>query len=201
MTVNPAGITVALIDALAYLVPGLVAAEIFYALAARVKPGVFGQIAHALIFMVAAQLLVGLLSIPSDLASLQLIASFAVAFLLALVLSLVLKHDLFHRLMRLCRITKESSFPSIWYSAFANTEPGFVVLHLKDGSRLYGWPREWPSRSDADYFRMEDPEWLPEDPAADGASAGSQPGAWMLVPVTLVELVEYVPCDNTSQED
>ena len=39
----------------------------------------------------------------------------------------------------------------------------YVVLHLKDERRLYGWPIEWPSDPNKGHFVLELAIWLPDD--------------------------------------
>ncbi len=36
----------------------------------------------------------------------------------------------------------------------------YVVLHLKDERRLYGWPIEWPSLHDRGHFLLVQASWL-----------------------------------------
>jgi hypothetical protein len=36
----------------------------------------------------------------------------------------------------------------------------YVVLHLKDERRLYGWPIEWPSVPDRGHFLLVQASWL-----------------------------------------
>jgi len=57
--------------------------------------------------------------------------------------------------------TRESSYASEWFSAFLNIT--YVVLHLKDERRLYGWPIEWPSEPHNGHFLITDAAWLDGD--------------------------------------
>jgi hypothetical protein len=39
----------------------------------------------------------------------------------------------------------------------------FVILHLRDGRRLYGWPKEWPIEPDRGQFYVMLPSWIGAD--------------------------------------
>lgn len=113
--------------------------------------------------------------------------SFALAMLVAVQLGHMLAYfannDLYHRFLRnddlertpwlswvrslkllrwLTGITKRTSYPSEWFSAF-NHGGQWILLHLKDGRRLFGWPCEWPDHCDSGHFVLMRPEWILED--------------------------------------
>jgi len=67
--------------------------------------------------------------------------------------------DKLHSLLRRYNITFRTSYPSEWYSAFVANQR-FVILHLSDGRRLYGWPVEWPDQPDKGHFLIDQPEWI-----------------------------------------
>ena len=113
---------------------------------------------------------------------LSVMVSVALAFLAAYVLN----NDVVHRVLRRIRITRETSYPSEWYSTFARHEC-YVVLHMKGQRRLFGWPEEWPSRPDEGHFRVAEGEWLENDgrTPAEGVAA-------ILIPAGEVEMVEFM---------
>ena len=39
----------------------------------------------------------------------------------------------------------------------------YVVLHLRGGKRLYGWPVLWPNRHDSGHFIFSQPAWFLDD--------------------------------------
>jgi len=85
--------------------------------------------------------------------------------------------------------TWRTSFPSEWYSAFSRREQ-YVVLHLADDRRLYGFPEEWPDQSDAGHFVITEAEWL-----VDGDGEGRLPIPHVeaiLIPASKVEMVEFM---------
>ena len=159
------------VTVLAFLLPGLVASAVFYSLTAYPRPNEFGYITQALAFTVAAQAVTWIVLALASLAwasdswpsGVETVVSVCSAVLLATVMAWVVNHDIAHGVLRFVRITKETSYPTEWYSAFHRYDKGFVVLHLKGGRRLYGWPQEWPSRPGQGHFIIAQGEWLTED--------------------------------------
>lgn len=163
-----------MIPLLQYLIPGFLAAWIFYSLTAFKRPDTFGQIVQALIFTLVIQALVASLgylflligikgaSVGVWDAKAKTAWSIIIAVVLGLVSCYIANSDRLHNWLRNKGISRQTSFPSEWYSAFS-TRPRFVVLHLLDGRRLYGWPAEWPSEPTKGQFVIEDPCWLNEE--------------------------------------
>jgi hypothetical protein len=83
--------------------------------------------------------------------------------------------------------TSRTSYPSEWFSTFTR-EKRWIVLHLMDGRRLYGWPEEWPDQPERGHFVMEQPEWL----LPDGRRASLEQVSKLLVPSSKVEMIEFV---------
>lgn len=162
------------IPLLQYLIPVFLTAWIFYSLTAFKRPDTFGQIVQALIFtfVIHGAVLVikaGLLWIGSkgyaagvwDVKA-EASWSFVISVLLGFLSCFWATNDRLHEWLRNRNITKQTSFPNEWYSTFARHER-FVVLHLVDERRLYGWPTEWPSEPQSGQFVIEGPSWLDGD--------------------------------------
>ena len=96
-----------------------------------------------------------------------------VAVTLGVAASYVSNRDAVHRILRRLGVTRETSCPSVWYSAFSRHHGCYVVLHLQGQRRLFGWPEELPSRPNEGHIRIAEAEWLVEDErrAATGVSA------------------------------
>ena len=192
------------VNVLAFLLPGFVAAVIYYSLTSHPKPSAFERVIQALIFTAIIQAVVALLpdSIPT--AELDIGADapwdpvwpVAVAAAVALLVVITVNNDLAHGLLRRVRvrgvgITGETSYPSEWHSAFASFRGCYVVLHLTGERRLYGWPSEWPSDPRQGHFRITGGEWLTEEGALPLAGA-----AGILIPVSAVEMVEFIQANR-----
>lgn len=182
------------ISVLAFLLPGLVAAAVFYSLTSHPRPNQFGYVAQALAFTVASQAVAwAILALsPPALAAdswpegAETALSVLSAILLALLTAWTVNHDAAHKLLRRIGVTRETSYPSEWYSAFWHNEC-YVVLHLKGGRRLYGWPDEWPGSPERGHFIISEGEWLDGDERrpVTGVSV-------ILIPGPDVEMVEFM---------
>ena len=186
---------------LTFLLPGLVASAIFHSLTAHPKPSEFDRIVQALIFTTIVQAIVKGIPLVGSLAGAEPLwtedSEVAVAVVLAVIVALVAvyasNHDTLHGFLRWIRLTKETSYPSEWYSAFARNSDCYVVLHLKGERRLYGWPEEWPSRPDEGHFRIAEAEWLIEDESLPIIGV-----SMVLVPGEEVEMVEFLEIDASE---
>ena len=115
------------VGVLTFLLPGFVAAAIFHSLTSHPKPGAFDRVIQALIFTVIGQAIVALLlAIDSTvkeavhgIRNWELILSVLVAVILGLVASYASNRDTVHGILRRFGVTRETSYPSEWYSAFS----------------------------------------------------------------------------------
>ena len=183
------------VSVLTFLLPGFVAATIFYSLTSHPKPSEFGRIIQALAFTAVAQAAAWVVltlaelglqgrSTPEDLGT---IISTASAIVLALIASYSSNHDTAHRFLRRLGVTKETSYPSEWYSAFYRNADCYVVLHLKGNRRLYGWVEEWPGHPEQGHFIVAESEWL-----VGGARRPLTGVSTILIPGQEVEMVEFL---------
>jgi hypothetical protein len=127
-----------------------------------------------------------------------LLCSTLTALLLGILFSYLANNDRVHRLARYFGITRETSYASQWFRTFFHRIT-YVVLHLKDERRLYGWPIEWPSDPSRGHFVLEDVSWL----LADGAVKETKlPGVdAMLVNVKDVKWVEFMKIKSENADE
>ena len=185
---------------LAYLLPGFVAAAVFYSLTCWPRPGAFERIVSALIFTAIAQAATeyGLSFVDAGegveaAKEWRPLASVAAAVLLGLFAAFLSNTDILHGLLRKARVTRETSHPSEWYSTFAQLgSSSFVVLHLRDGRRIYGYAVEWPGNADKGHFQIAEPEWLGENNERIPAVGVSG----LLIPAVEVGMVEFLPVQD-----
>jgi hypothetical protein len=190
------------IKAISSLLTGFLAAWVFYGLTAHPKRSPFERVVQSLIFTTiiqgltavegwlhaAAATYVSLFTWTKDVA---FVASLLNALLLGLLFAYCANHDLCHSLLRYLCITKRTSYPSEWFSAF-NQKKRYVILHLEGGRRLYGWPVEWPDQPESGHFVMAEAEWLLDNneqlplPSVDT----------LLIPASTVEMVEIIKLPN-----
>ncbi len=158
---------------LQYLLPGFVAAWIFYSFTSFPKPSQFERVVQALIFTILIQAIVFItkkiflfLGARTKWSLFDnwnnhwdIICSIGFGMLLGIIFSYYTNNDKIHKKLRDWGITRESSYPSEWFGAFL-TNVTYVVLHFEDERRLYGWPIEWPSEPGNGYIVLEQASWL-----------------------------------------
>ena len=187
---------------LSFLLPGLVAVAVFHMFTSHPRPSEFERIVQALIFTILVQAiaelslwigrLLGHDALWGDKS--EIMVSVGIALVLGLIAVYFSNTDTLHGLLRFLRLTKETSYPSEWYSAFHHNPDCYVVLHLQGQRRLYGWPEEWPSRPDEGHFRIADGEWLVGDERipATGVTA-------IVVPASEVDMVEFLRMQSPEE--
>ena len=188
------------VEILTFLLPGFIAAAIFYSLTSHPRPSEFISVVHALIFTMVVQAIVFLLPLErlSELlgssAEAEILVSVPVALAMGMLASYVSNRDKLYAFLRWLRITRETSYPSEWYSSFANHEGCYVVLHLQGDRRLYGWVEEWPGQPDKGHFRLAEVSWVTEDSQStlDQVSA-------IVIPASQVEMVEFVQPESRDE--
>lgn len=119
------------------------------------------------------------------------ITSIFSASLVGFVFAYFANNDKFHRFVRFLGISKETSYPSEWFGVFSKNVT-YVVLHMKDGRRIYGWPTEWPSDPTKGHFSLEQASWLEE--STEKPITGVQ---FILIQVEDVKWVEFM--NNTRE--
>lgn len=174
---------------LSFLLPGFVAAWVFYGLTAHPKASSFERVVQALIFTAIVQAIVN--SFGEAVVGQLQAWSIAVAVLVGVVFAWFSNRCWLHQILQALGITKRTSFPSEWFSAF-NKDKRWVVLHLKGGRRLYGWPEEWPDQSESGHFVIDQPSWLLDD----GQIATLHTVERLLIGATDVEMVEFLKEEN-----
>ncbi len=163
---------------LKFLLPGFLTAWIFHAFTAYPKPSQFERVVQALIFTIFIQLMIFIVQSISffighyytfghwDDKS-TTITSYISSITLGLIFSFYANNDKFHNLLRQLKITKQSSYHCEWYGAFHDREKCRVVLNLKDGNRIYGWPYEWPSDPSKGHLVLTEAAWIDGDEYID----------------------------------
>jgi hypothetical protein len=196
------------------LLPGFVAAWLFYGLTAHPRLSPFERTIQALIFTGIIQVLVlafrevalllgNNLTIGVWTDNVFFVVSILEAVIVGACFSLFANKDWCHKWLRESRcfkwfdgVTRRSSYPSEWFSVF-DQEPRYVVLHLTGNRRLRGWPFAWPDHPDSGHFVMMEPKWLLED----GAETSVDTVYKMLVRAADVEMVEFLKRESEIADD
>ncbi|WP_182629850.1 DUF6338 family protein [Pantoea hericii] len=159
------------------LLPGFLTAWIFHAFTAYPKPSQFERVIQALIFTVFVQASIHLVkpvalwiggfhSFGSWDSTTTTFWSYVNAFVLGIAFSSLANNDKFHALMRLCKVTKQTSYHCEWFGTF-NSNITHVILHLTDDRRIFGWPEEWPADPEKGQFLLRNPSWVTESGYVD----------------------------------
>jgi len=186
------------VSLLQYLLPGFLVAWVFYGLTSHQKPSQFERVVQALIFTLAVRVLVFGERIvleylgqwkalrPWD-TDADLACSLFSAIVLGVMIAFTINTDRFHGALRDKGLSRRSAHPSEWCGTLSE-HARYVVLNLKDGRRLYGWPKVWPSDSEKGHFFITVPSWID----ADGKDHPLESIEGLLVNVTDVKWVEFL---------
>lgn len=166
-----------LIALLQYLAPGFVVAWVFFGLTSYNKPSQFERVVQALIFTVIVQLLVKieeslLLSIGEKISlgawteTSKLVAALSTALVCGFAFAFFANNDALHQFGRRLGFTSRTSHPCEWFGIFKGYQR-FVALHLKDGTRIFGWPQVWPSEPNTGHFFITSAIRIIEDSEQD----------------------------------
>lgn len=192
------------------LLPGFVAAWIFYGLTPHPKKSAFERVVQALIFTLFAETLANvtgsvLIFLGKRIVSVGLWTEEVAqgwrliwAIATGLLASVAANTNWFT-----CITTKEvgktkqlwsglpswlsrrTTYPSEWYSAFHRSS-GWVILHLTGGRRIRGWAEEYPDQPTSGHFSLMEAAWLLDDNFAVELTVTER----ILIPASEVELVE-----------
>jgi hypothetical protein len=183
------------VPVLYFLLPGFVAAWIFYGLTAHPKKETFERVVQALIFTVivkAMNIVIHSLwlvwQVKDDWsADAELVSSVCNSILLGVCFAAIANWDFAHFWLRKYGITKRTSYPSEWYSGFHRFRTD-VILHLKGERRLKGWADEWPDQCDKGHFLIQSPVWLDDE----GGMTPFTQVKRLMIPAREVEMVEFL---------
>lgn len=193
-----------IVSLLSYLLPGFIAVWVFYGLTSYPKPSQFERVVHALIFTVFVQFFINIFkwlfllfnqhvyALSQWTQNISLSMSVIFALVIGLIFARYANNDKIHALLRKLHFTKETAHPSEWFGAFSKNEK-YVVLHLKDGRRLYGWPEEWSSQPDKGHILISEAEWLVENDRIELKGVAN-----ILVPATEVVFIEFMALNNNN---
>ena len=164
------------IRVLKFLLPGFFAAWLFYLLTPHRKNSQFERVIEAFILTGVVQ---GSVLIVRTIAfgmhdkwdwklgtwteNRVLLLAMFIALVFGLVLVACANSDFPQSRLRKWGLTKETSYPTEWLSAFTGDDKRWVILNLADKHRLMGQLDEWPNYPDAGHFVLINPTWVDED--------------------------------------
>jgi hypothetical protein len=196
-----------LIVLLQYLLPGFLVAWICFGMTSHQKPSQFERVVQALIYALFVHFFVvveraAAVSIGKRInfgawnPEGELFASLITAITLGVLFSYLMNSDRLYGILRKFNLSTRSSHPSEWCTAF-DSKKTFVVVHMKDERRLYGWPHIWPSDPTKGHLFIVQGSWLrneqPESASGDEGIVGENKHEMqILVDVIEVKWVEFI---------
>jgi hypothetical protein len=72
------------------------------------------------------------------------------------------KFDLLHRFFRIIRVTNRTGRDSIWLDVFYDLKRT-VIVHMKDGRRLLGWPQYFSNKVGPAFLYLIKPSWIDKE--------------------------------------
>jgi hypothetical protein len=193
-------ITNELIALLTFLLPGFITSFLFYSLTSFPKKSEFEAVVIALIYTVIINAIVELLDKRFSIGEWNQLAKTGCSIIIALVIGLLwsglYNNDIMHKLLRLIRITKQTSYPSEWYGTFSETK-SYIILDLKDERRIMGWPAEWPNDPEKGHFVLEDARWLIVNQNGKSSAIPLETIDKIVIAVHNIEMVEFVKDEET----
>lgn len=185
-----------IVKAIFQMLPGFISAWIFYGLTAHARPTPFERVVQAFIFTMfseAVVIVMGKLFLLVGTWKSMGIWTEDTAFVWKVLTSIALgltfaclanTNKLHQRLPDW--ITKRTSYPSEWFSAFSRNKL-CVYLNLKGDRRIFGWAEEWPDEPGKGHFLLAMPEWILDDNTRVPLVGLER----ILVPAADVEIVEF----------
>jgi hypothetical protein len=174
------------------LFPGLITLQIIRALTIRDGLPISERIIQALLYTFLCHATWAAIGRLFGMDGVSLVGLACAAMFWGAFLSWLINSDKLHVFLRRMGLTKRTSRPNEWYNAFYRTEK-YVVVHLKDGRRVFGYPRIWPDTPNQGHLFIQEARWLREE---------GEPGeerTEMLICVQDVQFVEFVPHSRQLQ--
>ena len=206
------------LELLVYVFAGLVATWVYYGLVPAAKPSPFNRLVDALVHTALIRLIMlGVaLAIPPLAPVLEsagrseslggafwgslLIVAFSALYGLAL--AILTNKNIPHKWLIARGWTDQAALRSNLSHAFSVRQDSFIILNMRDGRRIFGWPLSWPDKTDDNYFLLSDYEWLPVQTESGASETGEKkhPDSAILIAGRDVEVVEFVFTNPTTKE-
>lgn len=119
----------------------------------------------------------------------------ACGMVLGLVVTSAINTDWLVACLRRLVPTKRTSRPSEWYEMFYTTN-NWLVLHLKDGRRVYGWAFLYPDTPSEGHLVLKGARWLHDT----GDPPTYDHDLTIMIPVQLVEFIEFVSTRSSETD-
>jgi hypothetical protein len=164
-----------LVPILLFLLPGFVSVGILEILCVRKTKDAFGRIVEALIFtmlnlacfLISRAFLETISCIKFDHREFFTTGNVSLMAACAIVIGLIFAAEINHEwllslLNNKFHLTRKTAKPSTWNETWTHAQK-YVVVHLDDGRRIYGWPTFYSDAPEERALFLEDASWLGEE--------------------------------------
>jgi len=175
-------LTIEALNILLLLLPGLMSGQIFYSFFQTGDVTVPKRLLDALLFSFLTYLLVSAITPWEPLSQVKLTSgqleylitknnkiiwlSFTTILLIPIVVGFCYHSDLIHAVLRKCKVTTKTSRKNTWNDAFL-TQDRYVIVSLKDGRRVRGYPTMFSTDPDEGFVYLYNPAWVNDDKESD----------------------------------
>jgi hypothetical protein len=113
----------------------------------------------------------------------------ALSILLGVVTALVSNYDLLYKLSRALSLTHKSGRYSVWNDVFSEIRGKWIIVHLENGIRIMGWPRQYSADPEERCVFMAEAVYLGRSRKEDVRVKG--PGV-LITPQSRITLIEFL---------
>lgn len=171
-------LTVETINIIFFLIPGLLSTTIISLIVVRKELSFIDKVVEALIFNFIIYSLTALFvnlepfaSINSSGGSISfsftsnrmfLTTLLSVSIVFPSLIGGIIYYDLHMRFFRFVKLTNKTSRDTTWQDIFIENKK-FLVVHFKDGRRIYGWPLNYSDTPEEGLIYLFNPSWIDEE--------------------------------------
>jgi len=184
------------IQVMLVLLPGFLSSTILNAITARSPRTnliiVFEALAFSLAVYIVSVIFMAVLMIKAIgdtnllYTTIQYLVVGIVAIILPCAIGFSINHDIHMSLLRSLGITRRTARESVWADIFNDQHRRYVVVNLRNGQRIQGWPLYYSDTPEEGTLFLEEPAWI----NADGKME-SMKKYGILLPREVIETIEF----------
>jgi hypothetical protein len=114
----------------------------------------------------------------------------SLSILLPLIIGALIHNDIHTKLFRFLHITDKTSRTTVWQDVYVN-EKRHVLVTIKDGRRVYGWPMYYSHRPKENHLYLFQPAWVTNEGEFIECNTHG-----ILLDYTNIEFIEFMPQKN-----
>lgn len=93
----------------------------------------------------------------------NIILILAIAILIGVLVAILLERGWLYKILRTLKITYLTGRITVWNDVFSNYREIWVLVHLKDGRKIIGWPKYYSEVSTRRELFLADAAWVSDD--------------------------------------